>query len=272
MESWDFDPDEGFFLLGAAVAGVMGTWRWYIALEACWPVTRAVWKRLSITGAAVAGLIGLFFVLTRWADPKTVVGHPDYITLFFVGGAGWACASLELFRWLGVDARDDAVERDNGAAAIAASGGVLGMMVVYTFSNIGSGPTIWTTIVPAVIGSGVLAVLWAILGVVTQAAEAIAIERDMAAGWRMGGFTVAAGLVLGRAMAGDFSSWEATMRDFARLGWPALILTAAVGIMNGLWWASVECPRPPVFRRGFLPAGGMCIAALVYVWALGAIH
>jgi hypothetical protein len=77
-----------------------------------------------------------------------------------------------------------------------------------------------------------LFLLWWILHVATGIADKLGIERDPAAGLRAAGFFVGAGLILGRAVAGDWFSTAETVNDFVRMAWPALLLTAVAIVLE----------------------------------------
>ncbi|MGD0769173.1 MAG: hypothetical protein ABSB42_13390 [Tepidisphaeraceae bacterium] len=157
-------------------------------------------------------------------------GHADYMTLFMAGGAAWVFGSVVLMRLMGIGMRDDAIERRNAAAAVVAVGAMVGQTCCYAGSNIGSGPTIWTTILPAVIASGTLMVLWTGIEITTRVSEVVTIDRHLPSALALGAFLVAAGINLGWAMSGDWDSWQTTMIDFARRGWPAVLLAVAAAL------------------------------------------
>jgi hypothetical protein len=52
-------------------------------------------------------------------------------------------------------------------------------------------------------------------------------ERDLASGLRLCGLLVANGLILGRAVAGNWHSEAATIHDLIHDGWAASLLSAA---------------------------------------------
>jgi hypothetical protein len=133
-------------------------------------------------------------------------------------------------RLMGIGMRDDAIERRNAAAAVVAVGAMVGQTCCYAGSNIGIGPTIWTTILPAVIASGTLMVLWTGIEITTRVSEVVTIDRHLPSALALGAFLVAAGINLGWAMSGDWDSWQTTMIDFARRGWPAVLLAVAAAL------------------------------------------
>jgi hypothetical protein len=75
----------------------------------------------------------------------------------------------------------------------------------------------------------------------TGLAEKITVDRDVAAGLRAAGLFVGLGLILGRAVAGNWLSAGSTLADFARRGWPALLVV-------GLAWFVERAVRPATDR------------------------
>jgi uncharacterized membrane protein YjfL (UPF0719 family) len=270
MERWDFEGDEGFFLFAAAAAGVVSAIRWYRWVVISGALARSGWQRAVLGLIPLAGLAFLMFILQTWADPVWVVGRADYTLLFMAGGVLWVFGTVPAFAALGISARDDAIERNNPAATVAVAGAMLGMSLAYTLSNIGGGPTIWTTLVPAIVATTALLALWWVLEVTTHVSEMITVERDVATGLRLGGFLLACGAILGRGMSGDWHDWNGTFMDFVRLAWPCVLLLVFAAVCSLRMKPSPEQPRPNVARCGLLPVIMMLLAAAVYIWTLGA--
>jgi uncharacterized membrane protein YjfL (UPF0719 family) len=163
---------------------------------------------------------------------------------------------------MGVSYRDDAVERNNPAAGRAVGGAVVGTSLCFIGSNIGEGATIWTTFFPAAIGTVLFWCLWLAVELTTRVSEAVTVDRDVASGVRLAGFLVGVGLVLGRAGAGDWRSTEATLADFARLGWPAVALAIGAAAAQWILRPTSRQPRPPVVGHGVVPALIMILASV----------
>jgi uncharacterized membrane protein YjfL (UPF0719 family) len=157
----------------------------------------------------------------------------------------------------------------NPSAAIAVAGGMVGVMSAYAGSNVGNGPTIWTTLIPALVATGVLLALWLTVELAGGAFEAITLDRDVAAGIRLAAFLVSAGAILGRAMAGDWSNWRSTFTEFAALAWPAALLVPAMTTMNRRYRPTPRKPVPEPGRRGVAPAVIMLALTAVYLAYLG---
>jgi hypothetical protein len=166
--------------------------------------------------------------------------------------------------------RDDAVERGNTAAVVVACGAVVGITLAYAQSNIGTGPTIWTTLVPAFFATLGLFVTWMIAEVIGGGiAEAVTVDRDVASAVRLAALLAASGAILGRAMAGDWTDWRSTFVDFAAQGWPALVLAAAAGVAHRALRPTPQRPRPPIVPLGVIPAVIMIVVAAGWLVYLG---
>jgi uncharacterized membrane protein YjfL (UPF0719 family) len=217
-------------------------------------------------------VIVLLVVLSTLADPVYVAGKLDYTLLFTAGGIAWMFVAATAFAWLGVDARGDAMERGNLAAGLTIAGGMCGVMFAYAGSNVGNGPTIWTTLLPAFVATLTLLAAWAILEMLTDTAEAITVERDVASGVRVGTFLVCAGAVLGRAMAGDFdeaAGYTGTFHDFALVAWPVLATVPVMVVFHHVMRPTPTRPEPSVVAAGLVPAAAIAAITFGYILALG---
>jgi uncharacterized membrane protein YjfL (UPF0719 family) len=266
---FDFSEDEWVFLLVACAGALAGAWRWYSTLMRVSPLSANAKSQVLLLLTPLASLVFLMLVLQTLADPVYVAGHIDYTLLFLAGGALWMFAAAEFFPLMGVSAQDDAMRRHNPAAAIAVSGGALGVMLAYAGSNIGNGPTIWTTLIPAFVATAVLLALWFIVELTGGSFEAITLDRDEAAGIRLAAFLICSGAILGRAMAGDWSGWNSTFSEFVILGWPAALLVPAMGMMNRRYAPSPQIPHPETGKCGITPAVLLIALTAIYLAYLG---
>ena len=224
---WDFDDDEVFFMVVAGIFSLITVLRFYTPLSIIpGMVSRRTPRLLLGILPTICGLL-ILLVLMNWSDPQTVRGHIDYMTLFMLGSIPFILFPTLYAPLLGFTVRDDIVERNNSAAAIALAGMIIGNALCYAGSNIGSGPTIWTTIVPALLAVGTLFFSLLIITWTSGSAETIAIERHVPTGLTLAGYSILSGGILAWAASGDWQSWPQTMSDFAFRGWPILIL--AVG-------------------------------------------
>jgi uncharacterized membrane protein YjfL (UPF0719 family) len=270
MGKWDFDGDEAFFFFVATIFAVVGTFLWNVRLVRRTPIRKPIAQRFALASTPLIALAGLGLVLMRWADPKEVVGHLDYQLLFFVGGGAWLFWTILLMPMLGIGPLDDAIERANPAAVSAVCGALLGSMAIYAYSNIGAGPTIWTTIAPALVGAVAWILLWLIVELISRPSEAIAIDRDEAAGIRHAGWLLACGLIIGRSAAGDWTSWESTWSGMWQLGWPVILLAVGAMVLNFMFRPTPMRAQVGNFSAGFVPAIVFVLLAIGYIAILGA--
>jgi hypothetical protein len=203
------DGDEFLALVVASIVGGAAALRWYAALITVTRRAASPVHRFILALAPLACLAIVQGVLACCAAHE-VKQAAEYDFLFVAGGAAWLGATTLGLPLADVCPRDDAIESRNPAGVISLCGAWIGVTLCYAGGNIGEGPTIWTTFVPAAAATAALLFLWLLLAVATGVSENIAIDRDAASALRLAGFLIAAGLVLGRAVAGDFQSWEAT--------------------------------------------------------------
>jgi hypothetical protein len=81
---------------------------------------------------------------------------------------------------------------------------------------------------------------------------------------------LAIGLVLGRAVAGDWHSTEATLHDFLRDGWFAGLLSVAAIVIERLVRPNPRRLFPAWQTAGVLPALVYLGSAAGWLWHLGA--
>src|SRR5688572_7405610 len=137
--------------------------------------------------------------------------------MYLLVGMVWVGMSLRFLPLLGLSVRDDVLERKNAGVSYAAAGAMLAVMLCYAGGNIGDGPGWWVVVFSAALATGGLLIAWQLFATVTTGTDAVTIDRDPAAGMRLACFLVACGLVLGRSVAGDWQSVDATLRDFASM-------------------------------------------------------
>jgi uncharacterized membrane protein YjfL (UPF0719 family) len=209
---------------------------------------------LNVLAGAVALCAILIFIVLKTAASFDVVNDARYQIMYLLLGLAWLRLAQLTFALAGVSARDDVAERGNQAAAIALAGALVGTALCYAGGNIGDGPGWWVVVFCAALATGTFMLAWLVLTLVTAIADAVAIDRDRAAGLRLGGFLVAVGLVLGRGVAGDWHSGQETIADFLpALPWAAVILVAAIALERILR-STAERPHGPVFSLGLIPA------------------
>jgi hypothetical protein len=220
------------------------------------------WLCCGVT-AACAG--GVCWVLLGWSasDVREDWGE---LSFYLVASLAAIAGSQALFAFLGVSLRDDVIERRNRGALSAFAGLTIGASCCIAGANVGNGPGAEVVLLCAVVSTGTLLLLWSLLACLADAAEAITVERDSGAGLRAGGFLAGSGAICGAAVAGDWVSFEATLRDFARFVWPLL----AVAMLVTLCERTLN--RRPLARRlstrmsASLAAGLAMLGVAYAVW------
>jgi hypothetical protein len=230
--------DETFVLLVSLAVGGVGWGLMLMGLARLGEAARQARARRTLLLVLAGCGTALLLVLLRLAA-HDVRDSPEYVLFYLLLGAAWLRAAAALLPWLGLSLRDDVVERGNAAALPAAAGWLAGMTLAFAGGNIGDGPGWWVVVGCALLSSGVLVLAWLLMQALADATEAVVVERDVAAGWRLGGLLLACGLIAGRAAAGNYVSLEATISDFVHHGWPVLPLLAfAIALQRALG------PRP----------------------------
>lgn len=199
--------------------------KWYQLLFGMWPPERYKFVRYTFGWLPVLVFIIILYTLKVLAS-FDVVNDPFYIIFYILLGYTWLYFGL-LFMSIFFDLSwiDDAVILNNKAAVISVSGGLLGLAILYSGANIGDGPGWWCVIFAGGLGLAAWLLLALLINSLTQVFGRITIERDISCGIRFGLYLLAAGIILGRASAGDWTSFGRTIMEFMD-GWPALPLTA----------------------------------------------
>jgi len=258
-------PDELVVTIAATLVGPCAWVWWAIRMSRTRRLPRGGGLGVLTTTVAVCAAIILTVLVAGAAED--VLGA--YLFMYVVLGLAWVRAAESLFTYLGVSARDDAIERRNGAALAAISGALVGGTLAYSGGNFGNGPGWWVVLFSAAIATLGLAVTWAAHERLTKSSEVIVIDRDLSAGVRLGAFLAANGLLFGRAVAGDWKSAAATVRD------AVVALPAAIGLLTLAY--VVERAARPTADRPEAPLGsfGVTVAiayvglALLFVVSLG---
>jgi hypothetical protein len=219
--------------------------------------------RRALACTVFGGLAVLVYALCKHAAKEV---REDYGSIFFLTalGGAWSIGAVALFPWLGLSLRDDAMERRNAAALVALLGALLAVQLTFTGANIGEGPSYWNNVYCALLGTGGVVGLWLLLELFGRVSASVAEERDLASGLRMCGFLVTTGLILGRAVAGDWHSEAQAVHDFVRDGWPAAVLWLLALVLHWLLRPSRRRPFPSRAVSGLLPA--LLYLALAAAW------
>lgn len=223
----------------------------------------------TIRGCILSGLGLIAAALHFWGAREIREDTGEVIFLTLSGGV-WLLLCQGVLSWLGLSARDDAVERQNPAALAAVCGGLLAVGCIYAGGSIGEGPSYSNNLFSVALAAAGLFGLWFFFEVCTRISLAITEERDLASGIRFAGFLLALGLMLGRAVAGNWHSASATLVDFVHDGWAVIVLWGIALMVE-------QFTRPS--RRKLFPSWPACGLgpALLYValaggwlWHLGA--
>jgi hypothetical protein len=221
----------------------------------------------AIAGVVLLAALGLVAAaLVTGADPQ-VRSNPGYIVLFLAVAADALAVATLAGSAFGLSALDGFVRGPNAAAGWAIAGLWLGTGLVNAGANIGRGDTIDTTLGPLALALATLLLLVGVLGAATGRFRAVRLDRDPPAGVRLAGLFVAWGLVLGRAVAGDWESARRTWEDFLAYGWPVLVLLAVAVPVEWTLRPTVRRPRHPR-PAGVGPAVGYLAAAVGWVVSL----
>jgi hypothetical protein len=261
-------PDELMVTIGSGLFGLVGWIAWAVQL---FSPARTAAQRRSVRGLVVAALAGvaiIIVVLFTWSA-SDVRNDPAYLAMYTLLGLAWLRIGELFFVLAGISSRDDVVERRNAAAVPAIGGALVAIACCYAGGNVGEGPGWWVVVFSAALSTAALVITWIVYNQTTGIFETVTIDRDRAAGIRLGGFLVACGLVLGRAVAGNWVGAGQTLADFARLGWPVVPLLGAAIALERTAQPTPERPDVPVLAFGLAPAAMFIIAAAAYLVWLG---
>jgi len=257
--------DEVVVLIVSVVAAVTAWYRWYgTALVRTLAVRNASQSIFAI--GPVVCMVLLYAILRSWAADD-VRDSGAYVTFYMVAGAAWLGLIAPLGCFLGLSPRDDAVERQNLAAALATAGALAGITFCFAGGNIGNGPGWWVVAFSAGLSTAGFFGLWALVEWLTGISELVTVERASGAGLRLGGFLAGTGMILGRSVAGDWVSAEATVRDFIVTAWPALPLAGAADVVERLGSSDVNA-RTEDSGAGLFIAAVYVVVPFLYVFAV----
>jgi hypothetical protein len=206
--------------------------RWYSYTFNNWPPTRARLARFLFGWLPFVAFMIIILTLMLLAS-FDVVGF--YILFYILIGYAWIYIGLILMsRYFDISWIDDALNLNNKAAVLAISGGFLGLTMIYAGANVGDGPGWWCVIFAGGLGLITWFILARIVNKITKIFERITVERNTASGIRLGLYLLAAGIILGKASSGDWTSFEMTIIEFG-VGWPVLPLTILMMIVESYY-------------------------------------
>jgi hypothetical protein len=208
---------------------------------------------------------GTLLVLVTIASAD-VVHDPKYILMYLAMGMTCIAIVVLFGAILGISHRADAAERSNPAAITAIAGLLVGATACYAGGNVGNGPGWWVVLFSGLLATAAFFLLWWLVHRASGLAEKVTVDRDLAAGLRAAGFLVGCGMILGRAVAGDWVSAGATATDFAGLAWPAALLAGAVVVVERSCAPETSRHALAVCLTGWVPAcvyAGLGIAVML---------
>jgi hypothetical protein len=223
-----------------------------------------------IFAGAVLGssLIFLFESLRRWSAVE-IRSDPAMLGPIVCSSEFWVFICVELFSWLGLSLREDAMERRNLSALIAISGAAIAITLITAGGNIGEGPSLSNNIFSVLLGCLAFVSLWLILDKTSGTIASITEERDLASGIRAAGLLISFGLILGRGVAGNWRSVAATLLDLVHDSAAGpLLLLIAIPIEHALRPSRTH-PNRNWCLFGILPAVLFISISIAWVLSLG---
>ena len=260
--------DEGFVFFVCILLAIVG-WGWYYLHAFSATTIGSLPTRRGILNLTPLLCLVLLFVILKLFASHDVRDDGTYLAFYLLMGAAWVPLAMWLLPLVGLDPRRDAIHRRNPAAVIAVVAAMIGLTLCFAGGNIGDGPGWWVVLFAAVLSTGSLLLLWALVEWVTDLGDAITIDRDIASAVRLGGFLVACGAILGRAVAGDWESAGATVSDFVRIAWPVVLLAFAQVVLQRLLQPAPQRPAPGTLMGGVVPAVVFILIAAVYLVVIG---
>lgn len=257
------DDTEICLVMGALV-GVFVVWgSYYTPLFMVSNVLVSSNHRFPLLVTPVVCILGLYTILNNAASFDVI--DSIYLWFYLLIGAAWIGAAVMCFPYFGISMQDDALERRNPSATYALVGALLGVTLCFAGGNVGDGPGWWAVFFAAGLATVTFFIAWTFLETVAHASEHITIERDPSAGVRLGGFLFAAGVILGRAAAGDFVSFDQQFADFVRMAWPIVVLTLFAIVLERM-------ARPNETRPVSSALIGLPVALCYLAVAAGALY
>ena len=257
-------------LVVSAIVALVSWGAWYVAPARVQRVGARppAWRLVRLTPLVA---VALLWLVLRNAASFDVRDDPRYLTFYLVLGAAWVGVWIRWLAVVGISTRDDVVERSNGSAALAVTGALFGITLAYAGGNVGNGPGWWVVGFSAALATVALFGAWMLLEAVTGVSDIVTVDRDPSAGFRLGGFLIACGVILGRSVAGDWISAEATVRDFAATAWPVIALVGVAAVIERVARPTPETPRPSLVAYGLVPAVLYVAGAVYQVMRLGPV-
>ncbi len=232
-----------------------------------WPQERIKTTRLAFMIVSLINVIMLLVTMHFLADyyVRTMFIYGFY---YFMLGLAWIYLNLHILRrWFDLSWQYDAIQNNNKAALVTVLAVEIGATILYCGTSIGDGPGVGCVIFTLLLGLGVWLVLCFIIGKLTDIFERITVERDVDCAIRFGAFLIAAGIILGRACAGNWTSYNATIYEFLVM-WPLIPLVAAFIIGETQYFNKEKDPIYENEENNLSPKISMLYGLLLIVLAI----
>lgn len=203
------------------------------------------WGLLLLPVLTVALLLPLLHLVAS----HDVRNDPRYLSMYTVMGFGWVSLWVATLRLSGLQIAD-VTERRNPGALLMYLGAVIGFACAFAGANVGDGPGWWVVTFAAVLSSLALWVVIISEHFIVRVDHRVLVDRDVGVALRLAAVMIAAGVVGGRAVAGTWVSFEATLTDFLEVSWtllPLIVLDAMVTIVTRM-----GVSRTPLVLDGLL--------------------
>jgi uncharacterized membrane protein YjfL (UPF0719 family) len=260
--------DEILVLALCGILAAVGWGRWYYHLIAATRIGSVVGDRLPLYVTPLFCGALLLAILNGYAS-HDVRDSDTYLSFYTVMGAAWLLLAVLVMPLLGVSPRLDALERRNRAATIAVAGAMIGVTFAFAGGNIGDGPGWWVVLFSSGLATLSLLVLWVLVAGNTSLTDHLTIDRDRASGVRFAALMVAAGAIMGRAVAGDWTTGPQMVQDFAVTAWPVLGLAALQIALERQVRPTARNPHPDVMLWGVLPGTFYLAVAVISLLGVG---
>ena len=248
----------------------------FVRFLSSWVVTLAMPRVVDLSAprrglaiGALAALAIVYLVLVNLAA-SDVRNSPTYVAMYLVLGGAWIGLGMSSLPAMGLDPIVDGIERRNPASIPGSIGALIGIALCFAGANIGEGPGWWVVIFCAVLSTGAWFLAWTVMNGVSRLTDTVTIDRDGAAGIRLGAVLVGLGAILGRAIAGNWVSAAATLADFVRFAaGPTVFLVAAECAIGFVTRPRPDRPQASPLWAGWIPGLAYVGIAVAEVRALG---
>jgi hypothetical protein len=259
-----FSDGESFATFIGVAIGLFPFLRWNNSLWQHGLFAHSRMTRFPLILIPFIGLAILEVVLVNYAD-IAVRSDWRYQGFFLLYGIVWLNSALAISSFFRLSLNQDIIERNNPAAVVGLAGVLASFLIVYGGGNVGSGATVSTTFISTILGTVALTLCWFFIEVIASPVNSVTVDRDLSSAYRLSGALVGIALIFGRAVAGDWVSYEATINDLYLKGWAAIVLVVAAIAMQIRFRPTPENPHPSVIKYGIVPALIVIAGAIVYI-------